>query len=257
MNNNKKKLSLVSLAVLTVITSASANAELYISPVVKKSVQIEHQDPSKNGGSRSVKSVQGKSDVHGQFLIKERSESDMAVMRFGSNVPLFVAMEKVVPDIKDWAIHFDDGLENTVVNWEGGDTWEGVLKAISSQNNLAININYEEMAIGISKDPKLAIYLAKHVPEVWKVVRGDSYEDNLKTWAKKAGWSIAWDEKLRVDYIAEFPDVFTGKFEGKQGAVDQLMLSTIDKDVPLTARFFEGNKVVLIKEATYSQEVSF
>lgn len=183
--------------------------------------------------------------------------ASVAPMGFGKNIPLFVAVDKVVPNSKSWVVNYDKGLETKVVSWNGGDKWENVLKAISEQNNISIQVNHNEKAIGISKDEKLSTYMANRVPQIWELEVGKGLQENITAWANKAGWKVAWDEKLRIDYPVSFYAVFTGKFEGKDGAVEQLMLSIADKDKPLAAEFYEGNKVVVIKEAAFSQEVLY
>jgi hypothetical protein len=257
MNNKKSRVSFLSVIALSIMTSASANAELYVSPVVKKSVKIKHEEVVSVGNHNKVRSIQGNSNQHGDFLIKERSDVDLAVMRFGKNVPLFVAFDKVIPESKDWTVHFDSGLENFPVDWEGGNDWEGVLKAISEQNDIDISVNYEEMAIGVARESDLAFHLAKKIPEVWRLKTDKSVRGNLESWAAKAGWKIAWDKKLRIDYPVIYSATFTGGFEGKGGVVDQLILSLANEDVPLKAAFYEGNSVVLITEAGFTQEVLF
>lgn len=257
MNNNKSKVSLLSVVALSILTSLSVNAELYVSPVVKKSVKIKHEDVVRVGDHNKVRSIQGNSAQHGDFLIKERSDVDLAVMRFGKNVPLFVAFDKIIPESNEWKINFDSGLENFPVDWEGGNDWEGVIKAISEQNDIDISVNYEEMAIGVARDSNLAFHLAKKIPQVWRLGTDESIRGNLVSWAKKAGWKVAWDKKLRIDYPVIYSATFTGKFEGKGGVVDQLILSLSNEDVPLKATFYQGNSVVLITEAGYSQEVLF
>lgn len=257
MNNKKSKVSLFSVIALSVLASASVNAELYVSPIVKKSVKINKKEVVSVGNHNQIKSIQGNSTQHGDFLIKERSDVDLAVMRFGKNVPLFVAFDKIIPDSKSWTIHFDSGLESFPVDWEGGNDWEGVLKAISEQNDVDISVNYEEMAIGVARESGLAFHLAKKIPQVWRLETDKSIRGNLEVWAQKAGWKVAWDKKLRIDYPVVFNATFTGKFEGKGGVVDQLIISLKDEDVPLKANFYQGNSVVVITEAGYTQEVLF
>lgn len=257
MNNNKSKVSILTGIALAAVASMSVNAELYVSPVVKKSVKIKHEEVVKVGDHNQVTSIQGQSEAHGDFLIRERTDVDLAVMRFGKNVPLFVAFDKIIPNAKDWTVHFDTDLESFPVDWEGGNDWEGVLKAISEQNDIDISVNYEEMAIGVARESGLAFHLAKKIPQVWRLETNKSVRGNMEEWAKKAGWKIAWDKRLRIDYPVVFAATYTGKFEGKGGVVDQLIMSLKDEDVPLKATFYQGNSVVLITEAGYSQEVVF
>ncbi|WP_137297146.1 TcpQ domain-containing protein [Psychromonas sp. SP041] len=262
MNKYKNKLTGRTVGALIVCgLSQQASAQLYVSPVVRQTVKIDSFDKKESPEMVAVKeevtSVSGQSTVHGSFLMREEVEAPNAsTMRFGKNVPLFIALEKVVPNSKDWFIHIDDGLDNMAVSWKGGQTWEDVVYAIGAQNNLNIKINNDEHAIGVSKNAELAVLLAKEVPEVWEIKSSLTLRENLAEWAKKAGWSLVWDESLKVDFPVVKGAVLTGKFIGEGGVVDTLLYSMRKNKVPLTAKFHKMNKVLLITEAGYRQEVA-
>lgn len=262
MNNHKNKLTGSAFAVFALCGFAQqASAELYISPVVRQTVKIDNTSPNQNSGSIAVqeqsRSITGESSVHGEFLMREEAEAPLeSTMRFGKNVPLFIALEKVVPDSKNWFIHFDDGLENLAVSWKGGRTWEDVISIIEKENNINIKINHEEHAIGISKDAQLSIYLAKKLPAVWKVSPKMTLRENLDAWSKRAGWNLVWDENLKIDYPIVHGAVLTGDFIGEGGVVDTLLYSMRFAEKPLTAKFHTKNKVLFVTEAGYRQEVA-
>lgn len=260
MNNYKNKLTGSAFAVVALCGFAQqASAELYVSPVVRQTVKIdnfENKAPGYVPVEEQASAISGESTVHGEFLMREEAEAPIeATMRFGKNVPLFIALEKVVPESKDWFINIDDGLDNIAVSWKGGRTWEDVISIISKQNNLNIKINHEEHAIGISKDPQLAIFLAKKVPQVWKVSPRLTLRENLDSWCKRAGWNLVWDDKLKIDYPIVQGAVLTGDFVGEGGVVDTLLYSMRMAEKPLTARFHTQNKVLFVTEAGFRQEV--
>eukprot|EP00487_Bulimina_marginata_P004504 TRINITY_DN2095_c0_g2_i1.p1 TRINITY_DN2095_c0_g2~~TRINITY_DN2095_c0_g2_i1.p1 ORF type:complete len:221 (+),score=33.67 TRINITY_DN2095_c0_g2_i1:545-1207(+) len=218
---NNKKITKIAMSVAVLCGFAhQAQAELYISPVVRKTVTFDGAEKAKQieargGMIESVaksKSISGQSSVHGDFLMKEQPEELSTVMKSGKNVPLFVALETVIPDSSDWKINVDEGLENTVLNWQGGNSWEGVLDAISEQNHLTIEVSHAERAVGVSKNSKLAHHLAKQQPEVWRLSPTMTLRENLESWAQKSGWSLHWDDSLQIDYPINHGAVLTGKF---------------------------------------------
>lgn len=259
MNNNDKfSIKTFSVFLLAGLASCSAFAELYVSPVVREGVTFNSADTTPNGHTpTATNQISGESKVHGDFVMKESAEKLSAVMAYGQNVPLFIAVERVVPNSGDWKINVDSGLENSVVNWEGGDTWEGVLENIARQNGLFLTINTDEKAIGISKVDGLSKHLAMQSPQVWRLEKGKSLKQNLRAWAERAGWNLEWSPDVNVDYPITHSAVLTGKFVGKGGVVDQLLYSLREMDKPLRAEFHTRNSVLLITNAGYQQEVEF
>lgn len=256
MKNNYKKLALAALGLSVCMASQPALSELYVSPVVRDSVKFDATEKAEDNAKASD-TISGESTVHGRFMMKDTPETLSTLMRFGRNVPLFVALEKIIPGSKDWYIHVDEGLENSIVDWEGGESWEDVLRVISDQNDLHIRVNKEERSVGVSKNAKLAEHLAHPIPQVWKLDSSLTLRENLAKWSERAGWSLEWDESLTYDYPIRHGAVLTGNFVGVGGVVDQVMFSLKDSKKPLTAEFYETNNVVLVKEAGYKQEVMY
>ncbi len=230
------------LALSLLVLAAPAFADLYVSPVLRDTVRLD----TAAGGQ-----VRGSSTVHGDFVMQAPSQ---AAMRYGKNVPLFVALEHVIPDSASWKVNIDRGLENRVVSWDGGDTYEEVLAAIGDQNGLSIVMNSVEKTIGVSEEEKLSLHLAKKEQEVWHLEAGKTLKDNLEQWAQDAGWQLSWDERLRIDYPILHSAVLTGPFAGESGVVDRLLAAFKDQPRPLTATFHTGNRVLRITEAGYRQE---
>lgn len=256
---NQFKVRLLPAAICMAVVSGSTLADLYISPVVRDTVQIQNTDSSDAGlqGSKGSGVVIGNSTIHGEFTMDSDVKSFDSVMRYGRNVPLFVALERIVPESDRWAVNIDKGLENTAVDWDGGETWEDVLNVIAKTNSLVIELNAEEKAIGISKDERLAQHLAYRVPKVWRLDSTLTVRENLDVWSARAGWSLEWDQDLKIDYPVSHSAVMTGQFAGQGGVVDQILNSIKSNSVPLTAVFYTGNNVVFVTEAGFTQEVSF
>lgn len=228
------------------MAASPAIAELYISPVVRDTVNYDHDA---RGGA-----LTGRSSVHGDFEMSEGRARGDNPMRYGANVPLFVAMDNIIPGGQSWHVNLDDGLENQVVSWEGGNSWEGVLTAIADQNELSIVMNHREQAIGVARTESLARHLAKKSPEVWRLSPGHTLKGNLEAWADQAGWQLSWDENLRIDYPILHRATLTGSFYGEGGVVDRLLATFRGQPRPLTADFYTQNRVVRITEAGYRRE---
>lgn len=226
--------------------SAASYADLYMSPVLGSKGQSQH-DVSQVAytDGRSQRNMHGKNHPDRQ---------DANPFKYGNNIPLPVALENIVPVQGGWAINIDDGLESKLVSWEGGSTWESVLRSIAEQNNLEIAIDPREKAVGVSLVREIARHLASRTPRVWRVTKELSLRKNIDSWAGQAGWTLEWDPSLSVDYVITHDAIITGPFEGEGGAIDQLLSSLEQKSVPLTAQFYTQNHVVRVVEAGYRQD---
>lgn len=265
-----RKLKLLTAALISATCANAAYAELYISPVVRDSVT--YQQPAAPVAPAALKAapvpvpvqapapspvpastVVGNSTVHGSFEMKDEKKAGM--MSFGKNVPLFAAMENLVPQSKTWSIVFEPGTENIPVSWRDAADWRAALTQISKNNHLVIAINDGGKRISVSRTAQLAKQLAQPGTQVWSLQAGKSLRENLDAWAKKAGWQVDWS-KTEANYPVDHSANLVGYFAGKGGVVDKLMSATQGRDVPLTAKFYRGNNVVVISEAGYSPENS-
>jgi hypothetical protein len=185
------------------------------------------------------------------------NQSPVILMNQGKDIPLFVAVESIVPDIASWMVHYDEGMHNRDMTWNGGDTWEGVLNTLGLQNQIFVEINHAERVIGLGNSANIAKHLAKKVPTVWRVDTSKSLRENLTEWSEKAGWELAWDSNLMIDYPVEHSAIFTGDLVGKDGAIDSILSSYKDADVPLKVKFYKKNKVALVTRGGFEQELSY
>ncbi|MFS1430827.1 toxin co-regulated pilus biosynthesis Q family protein, partial [Vibrio splendidus] len=154
----------------------------------------------------------------------------------------------------------DEEIQNKPVSWEASsESWEETIKEIGKQNKLVVVINPVEKTIGITGQEKkqLAVHLANRVPEIWELTPGKTLKSNLDAWATKAGWQLHWHDDLKVDYMIEHKAVMTGKFLGDEGVITQVLNSLGGANVPLRAEFYTKNKVLLITEAGFEQEVKY
>lgn len=261
-----RKLNLLTAVLVSATCVTAAHAELYISPVVRDSVTYQQPaNPAPASVTAAVSTPQaavpvapvaatkvvGNSTVHGAFEMK--ADKKPGVMSFGKNVPLFAALENLVPNSKSWTIVFEPGTENVSVSWRDAADWRAALNQISQNNRLVIAINEPIKRISVSRTGEMAKQLATPGTQVWSLQAGKSLRENLDAWAKKAGWHVDWT-KTDTNYPVDHSATLVGSFAGKGGVVDKLMTATQGRDVPLTAKFYNGNNVVVIYEAGYSPE---
>lgn len=235
------------------LLSPVAHSALYISPVVKDSVSYESKVVDGSGAANDQ--IEGKSTVHGKFMMREQ-DSEQALLRYGENVPLFIALEKVVPESEKWAIHFDEGLENISVDWDGGQSWQGILDLISDSNDIEIFVNSEEKAIGVSKSSELARAMAHKKPRVWKLSSRKGLQENLKEWASSENKTLLFAEDVKnINYPV--PDItIVGDLVKKGGALDKV-LTNLNRTahVKLEAKLSRDESQILIVRAGHKKEL--
>jgi hypothetical protein len=284
-----RKLKLLTAALIGAACSSAVHAELYISPVVRDSVtyqkQVEQPTPAGSIGgltrapapynqgqsvpvpapaqttfsapapapalATAPQKVVGNSSVHGPFEMDAAKRA--GEMSYGKNVPLFAAIENLVPNSKTWSIVFEPGTENTPVSWKDAANWHDALDQISKNNRLVIAINDQGKRISVSRTAAMAQKLAQPGAQAWTLKAGKSLRENLNDWAKLSGWQIDWSNTA-VDYPIDHSATLVGPFAGKDGVIDRILGATADRQTPLTGRFYRGNNVVVITEAGYSPE---
>lgn len=235
------------------IVPSMAFSALYISPVVKDSVTYDSQHV--DGQGKNNDQIKGSSSIHGKFMMREH-DSEQALLRYGENVPLFIALEKVVPDTERWNIHFDDGLENIAVNWDGGQSWEGILDLISRNSGIEIFVNAEEMAIGVSRSKELAEAMAHNKPHVWKLSSRKGLQENLRDWAREANKELIFSDSVK-DINYNVPDItIIGGLVEQGGAIDQV-LTNLNRTahVKLEAKLSQDESQIVIVRAGHRKEM--
>lgn len=252
------------LAMSAAVLSSSAMAGLTISPAIRGTVEVSQ--PMSQPGPKvqvqqrqdsSPKSIKGSSTVHGSFKLSESDKGESKVFRYGENAPLFLALEKVVPNSDDWDIKVEKGLENHPVSWSGGDTWEGVVNAIADQNSLGIVVNHAEKVIGVAREGKVADAMASQSQRVFRLDGSKSLRENLDSWAKQAGYKkVIFTREIRNLEYPVIDAVFLGELNSHGGAMHKLLAAlNEDAQTPLKAEFREGNGVILIKKRTSTKEM--
>lgn len=260
------RLSILAAALMGLTVSHMAVAELYISPALRSTVSydakpvaepvaeqaksaetvvIKASDLANHGNQAGL--ITGKSTVHGDFQINKSGPL------FGKNVPLFIALENLIPPGINYHIVLDPRIENLPVSWSGATDFRHAFKQIEANHGLSIVINEEHRRIGVARSAQMAEKISQRGQDVWLLEDNSSLRSNLEAWSKKAGWRLDWGS-TQIDYPVDHGTVLVGKFDGAGGVVDRVLNSTRGRETPLTAVFYKGNNVVLITEAGYKPE---
>lgn len=237
-------------AIGVLLSSAYVSADLYVSDVTLSEAEYKQAEEVRKKGNGIVLTGDG---ADGQYVLSEYEPEQSAILRFGKNVPLMVALDKLVPS-ESYKVNYDEDLESTVVSWRGGETWLETLAAISEQNPVDIFVNHQERVIGVSLDTNISMHLASEKPKVWRLRTELSLKENFEKWAETAGWSLAWG--VEFDFPVDHKATIFGDFSSQSGPVDQALQAYQNAATPLTAHFHK-NKVLRITEAGFRQEVSY
>ena len=266
-----RRLTLLAASLMGLTVSNVALAELYISPLLRNTVTYSPSAPAAQpapapapaaspapapvaakpvAAPSAQASIKGNSTVHGDFEMKAEPKKGSL---FGRNVPLFVALENLVPNAKSWSIVFQPGTENLPVSWKDATDWRDAVVQISKGSRLMIAINESAKRISVARNADMAKRLAQPGQDVWQLNTQLSLRGNLEAWAKKAGWKVDWGN-TQIDYPVDHSATLVGSFAGRGGVVDRVLSATAGREVPLTAKFYRGNNVVLIQEDGYKPE---
>jgi Toxin co-regulated pilus biosynthesis protein Q len=178
---------------------------------------------------------------------------------FAKDLPLTVVLGQIVP--KGWRGYAKDGsiAELKTVSWSGTNRpWITVLNDVLLENGLLATLDWNRSEIMIERDPLAQVsgpQAAKAVAAAqgtWVLASGRSLRSNMDDWAKKAGWSLAWDP-LDLDYQVTNEVRLTGELLGEDGIIANVIKQYADAPRPLGVRFWSGNQVIEIKERVATQ----
>lgn len=269
------KLKTLALAIAGVAFIQQVSAELYISPVLRDTVEYQPTQPASSGSSAyatgaSSAPIQPGTQVKVRPWVNPNNSASTSSLSsgsvpqaapvskpintlFGRDVPLKSALEILVPNSKSWSIVYEPGIENKRVSWRDVATWKDALGQISKDNGIIIGLNESAKRIAVTYSTDLAQKLAQPGNNVWELKSGMSLRENLIEWGKIAGWEVDWADTL-VDYPIDHSATLVGQFHGKGGVVDRVLAATQQRETPLIGNFYKGNNVVVISVAGYNPE---
>lgn len=174
---------------------------------------------------------------------------------FGKNIPIKVALKSLMPESENWKFVFQPGTENIPVSWRDASNWGEAISQFSKGSKLMVAVNENAKRIAVAYNPDMAKRLAQPDQDVWVMQKDSSLRDGLEQWAAHAGWTIDWGD-VEIDYPIDHTATLIGKFDGQGGVVDRVLKASARRSVPLTARFYRGNNVVVISESGYKPETA-
>lgn len=262
------KISMLAGALAAALVAQSVSAELYISPVLRHNVAPAPvaapvpvaapapanvapvaAQPSPSAVEAAKRVAQAKAEA---VPVKPAEKIEKkAPDLFGKDVPVKAAMAQLVP--RDWTVTYEPGVENIKVSWRDADGWRAAVDQIGGNSSLNIHKNDAVKHIGVARSLSMASDLAKPGYLVWDLKKGVSLRSNLDQWAQRAGWKVDWSQ-TDADYPNEHGAQLVGPFTGAGGVVDRLLSATSHRDVPLIAKFYTQNRVVVILEDGYQPE---
>lgn len=219
---NFRKICCLSMCVPSLLLMSNAQADLYISPVMKNTKFIYQE-------SRPSISP----NIPGQ-------------VSFGENVPLSLAINKSLDDHSQWRIHIQKGLSAKKVTWRGGTSTPTILRAIATQNNLFIKVNAKSRVIGVGSTPDLSTNLAKPSPTVWTVNNTETLSKNIKSWLNTINYTLDWQSNR--DFSLKYSPTLTGNLLGPHGNLEKVLKSVSNQHHQLYAVVNHTMHVVTIKE---------
>lgn len=175
------------------------------------------------------------------------------VMSYGVNVPIKIALKNLLPSNQNWKVRYDDKMSSLKLNWDGGNTWEGVLNAISKANGISFTINKNSKILSVASSKKYSDALALPSPELWTIKKGSTLRKTIKNWGKLSGWNVFWDKDFDLDFPIVFDAKLIGTFDGANGVLHTLLNSVSEKGQPISAEFYSQNRVVYIKNGGFQQ----
>lgn len=252
---------------VALLMSQSAGAALYISPAdglvwdkePAANTQVKAKPASKEAPAEpAAKATEpAGEEVKAETAAKEPKAEPVsaprkdAVIGFGSQIPLELAIKQVVPQGGCWKVNIDRDVSGRKVSWSGGDEWQSILNRVAGQHGFKAHIDEANCVIGIAPDGELAKQYAKPHVNVWHLDPAKSLRENLSAWADQAGWHLAWDTKM--DFPIEYPARLFGPLAGEEGAVAQVLNTLLNSASPLKAEFKLGNRVIWIKESGFNR----
>lgn len=254
------RVRLSSLIFGALVIPISGVAELYISPVVRDTVSYEQpveSAPTDTPIPRELQDpdVKGTSSRHGQFSIASdpAEKNQDKPLAFGHNVPLFVAIEHVIPDAESWTINIDTLTEEDApISWAGGSTWRDVLHSIEAENGVYFAVNESQRAIGVSGAQDIADSLAFPMPRAWRINSEMDLTQNLRAWLASINYTLIIDEDAkgyRHDMVSNA--LLRGDLFGAGGVIDRVVARTSETSQPLAAKAYHGDRVLLLSRAKY------
>lgn len=178
------KFKTLAVALAGVAFFQQVHAELYISPVLRDTVEAQPSAPASIASPSAVSTVQPGQKVNVRPWVNPNNPATAMSEQvgsipsaapasapintlFGRDVPLKAALEILVPNSRTWSIVYEPGIENKKVSWRDVPTWKDALGQISRENSIIIGLNENAKRIAVTYTADLAQKLAQPGNNVW------------------------------------------------------------------------------------------
>ena len=269
----RRKIASNALLLAILAASSASYADIYINPVVKHaptaskmpdSVQVErvkdHGAHPRHGSK--AESGHKKSQLAPLEVTKVITPAPAAkvapapapapIATSGKDVPIKLALSKFLPGAEGYYFAYDPAVVDAKVSWKDAIGPVAALDQIKSAGYHVV-VSEGHKRVGVSRNASIADQLTQPGVQVWSLEAGVSLKQNLTRWSESSGWKIDWSNTY-VDYPIDHGATLVGYFEGKDGVVDRLLQATLKRDHPLTATFYKGNKVVVVRDSGYKPQ---
>lgn len=153
-------------------------------------------------------------------------------------------LTKLVPD--GWDVISPNDLLNLKTTAVKGSDWQLIVDSLAVIHPyLNFTKDFYKKKLIITADSE-ALELAKSSSRIWQVKVGSTLRSVISEWADDAGFDVLW-KAGDINFEIEANGRFLGRFEGKDGVLNQLLKGTKHSRNPLVPDFKYGNNVVIIK----------
>lgn len=183
------------------------------------------------------------------------------VKGFGRNTTVHDSLRQLVP--LDWKVFTEGDVDLTAVSsWKGDRSWFSILGTVFASTGIKGVLNWNTKELVLFQVQKKEVAPARAVPQheatltevEWVIDPAKTLRENLDTWVKKEGWTLAWNatyaEKI-VDYKMNSKIVLKGPLLGEKGALAKLIGSYSDAEYPLAVESHKTNRVIEVKILGY------
>ncbi|PIJ49836.1 hypothetical protein BL250_10535 [Erwinia sp. OLTSP20] len=119
------------------------------------------------------------------------------------------------------------GMDNTLMSLSASDSLSGIQRARSNHS-----------MVNLTRQPKDRF---AGDPFSWEIKKGQSLEETLYLWSKKAGWNLVWE--TNDDYMITSSAVIPGDFST---AINNLFNYTGQLQPPVYISLYDNNRVLRV-----------
>lgn len=190
---------------------------------------------------------------------EKKGNVGLVVSGWADRVPLGLALRQVAPG--GWTVD-ENALskeeKEKEVSWSGGRLLSNILETLSRRGHIHIYLDWSDKKIYATSPgdppPNSDNVTLPATPVVtvktWALKPGQTLKQNVKRWAKKAGWNaVVWSA---ANYPIYAPVTFTGDLASDSGPIAKLVEAYASSDQPIAATFSTKDKVLYVFNRGYS-----